>query len=113
MPRSLRTASSVSGPPSMQRPRTATWMSGHGSLTVDDRAAIDPNLAGETLYVWPDSLIAPIALSEIALAKKGLDPAIYTQYWRDARSATHVVPGTGQHILLRAHAGAIWVGKAG
>ena len=35
---------------------------------------IDPDLAGKTLYVWPDSLIAPIAFTQVALAEKGLDP---------------------------------------
>jgi predicted RNA-binding protein with PUA-like domain len=32
---------------------------------------IEPALAGKTLYVWPDSLIAPMAFTQVALAAKG------------------------------------------
>ncbi|HMA96096.1 MAG TPA: class I tRNA ligase family protein, partial [Polyangiaceae bacterium] len=51
----------------------------HRSITRDIAWGIplpnvDPELAGKTLYVWPDSLIAPISFSQVALTKKGLDP---------------------------------------
>ena len=32
---------------------------------------LDPDLVGKTLYVWPDSLIAPISFSQLALEKRG------------------------------------------
>jgi methionyl-tRNA synthetase len=33
----------------------------------------EPELLGETLYVWPDSLIAPIAFTQVALKNRGDD----------------------------------------
>ena len=74
---------------------------------------IDPDLAGKTLYVWPDSLIAPIAFIKVALAKKGLDPETYAQYWRDPEARVMPVPRPGQRLLLRAHAGGDVAGDAG
>ena len=35
---------------------------------------VDPDIVGKTLYVWPDSLIAPIAFTEVALEAQGRDP---------------------------------------
>ena len=71
---------------------------------------IDPDLAGKTLYVWPDSLIAPISFSQVALTQKGLDPATHVDYWRDPRA--RVVQFLGQdnvffYVLMQ---GAMWLG---
>ncbi|HXU80138.1 MAG TPA: class I tRNA ligase family protein, partial [Polyangia bacterium] len=71
---------------------------------------IDPELAGKTLYVWPDSLIAPISFSQVALVDKGLDPATHAEYWRDPQA--RVVQFLGQdnvffYVLMQ---GAMWLG---
>jgi methionyl-tRNA synthetase len=71
---------------------------------------IDPDLAGKTLYVWPDSLIAPLSFSQVALARKGLDPASHAAYWRDPEA--RVVQFLGQdnvffYVLMQ---GAMWLG---
>jgi methionyl-tRNA synthetase len=71
---------------------------------------IDPDLRGKTLYVWPDSLIAPIAFSQVALKEKGLDPALYAEYWRDPKA--RVVQFLGQdnvffYVLMQ---GTLWLG---
>ena len=88
---------------------------GHRSITRDIAWGvpvpdIDPDLAGKTLYVWPDSLIAPISFSQVALASKGQDPAGYTEFWRDPRA--RVVQFLGQdnvffYVLMQ---GAMWLG---
>jgi methionyl-tRNA synthetase len=88
----------------------------HRSITRDIAwgipvpADIDPDLAGKTLYVWPDSLIAPIAFSQVALKEKGLDPETYAQYWRDP--AARITQFLGQdnvyfYVLMQ---GAMWLG---
>ena len=41
----------------------------------------DPSMAGKTLYVWPESLIAPISFTQVALKKKNLAPETYKDYW--------------------------------
>jgi methionyl-tRNA synthetase len=88
---------------------------GHRSITRDIAWGvpvpdIDPDLAGKTLYVWPDSLIAPISFTQVALRNKGLDPALYAEYWRDPRA--RVVQFLGQdnvffYVLMQ---GALWLG---
>ena len=71
---------------------------------------IDPDLAGKTLYVWPDSLIAPIAFSKVALAKKGLDPETYAQYWRDPEARVTQFLGQDNVFFYVLMQGAMWLG---
>jgi methionyl-tRNA synthetase len=88
---------------------------GHRSITRDipwgiPTPDIDPDLAGKTLYVWPDSLIAPIAFTQVALKKRGEDPARYAEFWRDPSS--RIVQFLGQdnvffYVLMQ---GAMWLG---
>lgn len=71
---------------------------------------LDPELAGKTLYVWPDSLIAPISFSQVALAQRGEDPARYEDFWKDPEA--RVVQFLGQdnvffYVLMQ---GAMWLG---
>ncbi|MFL5303652.1 MAG: methionine--tRNA ligase, partial [Polyangia bacterium] len=71
---------------------------------------IDPDLAGKTLYVWPDSLIAPIAFTKVALAKKGLDPETYAQYWRDPEARVTQFLGQDNVFFYVLMQGAMWLG---
>jgi methionyl-tRNA synthetase len=73
---------------------------------------IDPELAGKTLYVWPDSLIAPISFSQVAPEDKGLDPATARRVLARSPGAGGAVPGAGQRLLLRADAGGDVAGHA-
>jgi methionyl-tRNA synthetase len=71
---------------------------------------LDAELAGKTLYVWPDSLIAPISFSQLALQKRGEDPETYAQYWKNPKA--RVVQFLGQdnvffYVLMQ---GAMWLG---
>jgi methionyl-tRNA synthetase len=72
---------------------------------------VDPDLAGKTLYVWPDSLIAPISFTKLCLTKRGEDPERYRDYWCDP--ASRVVQFLGQdnvffYVLMQ---GALWLGS--
>ena len=69
-----------------------------------------PELAGKTLYVWPDSLIAPISFTQLALQQRGEDPARYAEFWRDPEA--RIVQFLGQdnvffYVLMQ---GALWLG---
>ncbi|HEY8430717.1 MAG TPA: class I tRNA ligase family protein, partial [Sandaracinaceae bacterium] len=72
---------------------------------------IDPEIEGKTLYVWPDSLIAPISFTKLALKARGEDPAEYASYWCDPDA--RVVQFLGQdniffYVLMQ---GALWLGS--
>lgn len=87
----------------------------HRAITRDTAWGIplpdlDPELAGKTLYVWPDSLIAPIAFTQAALAAQGRDPEEWRAFWCDP--AARVVQFLGQdnvffYVLMQ---GALWIG---
>jgi methionyl-tRNA synthetase len=70
----------------------------------------DPDLAGKTLYVWPDSLIAPISFSQIALAKKGVDPARHAEFWRDPEARVMQFLGQDNVFFYVLMQGAMWLG---
>ena len=72
---------------------------------------LDPELKGKTLYVWPDSLIAPITFSKVCLIKRGESEESYKDYWHDSDS--RVVQFLGQdnvffYVLMQA---ALWLGS--
>jgi methionyl-tRNA synthetase len=72
---------------------------------------LDPEITGKTLYVWPDSLVAPISFTKLALAARGEDPARWVDYWCDPDA--RVVQFLGQdnvffYVLMQ---GALWLGS--
>jgi methionyl-tRNA synthetase len=71
---------------------------------------IDPALAGKTLYVWPDSLIAPISFTQVALTKKGLDPAEHARFWRDPSARISQFLGQDNVFFYVLMQGAMWLG---
>jgi methionyl-tRNA synthetase len=71
---------------------------------------IDPELAGKTLYVWPDSLIAPIAFTQLALSDRGEDPERYAEFWRDPRARVTQFLGQDNVFFYVLMQGALWLG---
>lgn len=68
------------------------------------------DVTGKTLYVWPDSLIAPISFTQVALKERGEDPARHAEFWRDPDA--RIVQFLGQdnvffYVLMQ---GAMWLG---
>jgi methionyl-tRNA synthetase len=88
----------------------------HRSITRDVSWGIplpddlDPDLAGKTLYVWPDSLIAPISFSQVALAARGDDPARYAEFWRDPEARVYQFLGQDNVFFYVLMQGAMWLG---
>lgn len=72
---------------------------------------LDPDLAGKTLYVWPDSLIAPISFSQLALKRKGLDPALHREYWCDPQATVRQFLGQDNVFFYVLMQGALWLGQ--
>jgi len=88
----------------------------HRSITRDIAWGIplpidlDPDMAGKTLYVWPDSLIAPISFSQVALIQKGLDPGKHEEYWKDPEARIFQFLGQDNVYFYVLMQGALWLG---
>jgi methionyl-tRNA synthetase len=72
---------------------------------------LDPELAGKTLYVWPDSLIAPISFSAVALQQQGRDPAELDAFWRDPDARVYQFLGQDNVFFYVLMQGAMWLGS--
>ena len=71
---------------------------------------LDADLAGKTLYVWPDSLIAPISFCATALAEQGRDPAELDAFWRDPSARVYQFLGQDNVFFYVLMQGAMWLG---
>jgi methionyl-tRNA synthetase len=87
----------------------------HRSITRDTSWGIpiegDPELAGKTLYVWPDSLIAPIAFTQAALIQKGEDAQRYKEFWCDPEARVYQFLGQDNVFFYVLMQGALWLGS--
>lgn len=88
----------------------------HRSITRDVTWGIplpkdlDPEMEGKTLYVWPDSLIAPISFSKVALKNKGRDVSEYEKFWKDPESKIYQFLGQDNVYFYVLMQGAMWLG---
>jgi methionyl-tRNA synthetase len=88
----------------------------HRSITRDVSWGIplpvelDADMAGKTLYVWPDSLIAPISFTKVALQKKGRNPDEYRQYWCNPKARVYQFLGQDNVFFYVLMQGAMWLG---
>lgn len=87
----------------------------HRSITRDvtwgiPLPEIDPDLKGKSLYVWPDSLIAPISFSKVALKKKGRDPEEYKRFWKEPGAKIFQFLGQDNVYFYVLMQGAMWFG---
>lgn len=72
---------------------------------------VDPDIVGKTLYVWPDSLIAPITFTELALEARGDDTATAEDFWCDPEARIYQFLGQDNvffYVLMQA---AMWLGS--
>ncbi len=88
----------------------------HRSITRDVNWGIplpvelDPDMEGKTLYVWPDSLIAPISFSQVALAQSGRDPKRYAEFWCNPNARVYQFLGQDNVFFYVLMQGAMWLG---
>jgi methionyl-tRNA synthetase len=88
---------------------------GHRAITRDISWGIplpdlDPELAGKTLYVWPDSLIAPISFCQMALMARGQERERYAEFWRDPAARVYQFLGQDNVFFYVLMQGAMWLG---
>lgn len=73
-------------------------------------AEIDPEMKDKTLYVWPDSLIAPISFSKVALKNKGKGPDEWRRFWKDPDARIFQFLGQDNVYFYVLMQGAMWLG---
>lgn len=71
---------------------------------------IDPDMKGKTLYVWPDSLIAPISFTKVALKKHGRDEKEYERFWKNPEGRIFQFLGQDNVYFYVIMQGAMWLG---
>jgi methionyl-tRNA synthetase len=71
---------------------------------------LDPEMKNKTLYVWPDSLIAPISFTNVALQKRGENPEKYKEYWTDPEARVCQFLGQDNVFFYVLMQGALWLG---
>lgn len=71
---------------------------------------VDPEMAGKTLYVWPDSLIAPISFSKVALKNEGREIKEYESFWNDPEARIFQFLGQDNVYFYVLMQGAMWLG---
>lgn len=72
---------------------------------------LDSDMKGKTLYVWPDSLIAPISFSDLALKNRGLPENEYKKYWCDPHAKVFQFLGQDNVYFYTLMQGAMWLGS--
>jgi methionyl-tRNA synthetase len=89
----------------------------HRSITRDISWGIplpkdlDPEMEGKTLYVWPDSLIAPISFSKVALKNQGRDIKEHELFWNDPEAKVYQFLGQDNVYFYVLMQGALWLGS--
>jgi methionyl-tRNA synthetase len=71
---------------------------------------IEDGMENKSLYVWPESLIAPISFTHVALKNKGLDPETYKDYWNDPEANVYQFLGVDNVFFYVLMQGAMWFG---
>ena len=88
----------------------------HRSITRDVSWGIplpvelDPDMAGKTLYVWPDSLIAPISFTKVALKNANKNPESYKDFWCNPKAKVYQFLGQDNVFFYVLMQGAMWLG---
>ncbi len=72
---------------------------------------LDPDMAGKTFYVWPDSLVAPISFSQLALKIKNQSNEKYKEFWTDPDARIYQFLGQDNVYFYVLMQGAMWIGS--
>ncbi|MCX6116846.1 MAG: class I tRNA ligase family protein [Proteobacteria bacterium] len=72
---------------------------------------LDPEMKNKSLYVWPDSLIAPISFSKVALIKKNRSLGEIDDFWMNPDSRVYQFLGQDNVYFYTLMQGAMWFGN--
>lgn len=88
----------------------------HRSITRDVKWGVPvktegtPELEGKTLYVWPESLIAPISFTRAALKARGESEEKWMDFWHDPKASVYQFIGQDNVYFYVLMQGAMWFG---
>ena len=68
-------------------------------------------MGGKTFYVWPESLVAPLSFTKVALEKQGKNPEEYKQYWHNPKAKVAQFIGQDNIYFYVLMQGAMWFGS--
>lgn len=71
---------------------------------------LDADMQGKTLYVWPDSLIAPIIFTQVALKSSGRQSEDYQKFWCDPEATVVQFLGQDNVFFYVIMQGSMWLG---
>lgn len=71
---------------------------------------VEEGMEGKTLYVWPESLIAPIPFTKTALKLAGKDEELYKEYWANPEAKVYQFLGQDNVFFYVLMQGAMWLG---
>ncbi len=71
---------------------------------------LDPDMKGKTLYVWPDSLIAPVVFTQVALEQSGRSAEAYKDFWCDPEATVVQFLGQDNVFFYVIMQGSMWLG---
>lgn len=89
----------------------------HRSITRDVKWGIpvpddiDSTMQGKTFYVWPESLVAPISFTKVALKNHGKDPKQWEDYWLDPDAQVYQFLGIDNVFFYVIMQAAMWIGS--
>jgi methionyl-tRNA synthetase len=72
---------------------------------------LDPDMKGKTLYVWPDSLLAPIVFTQVALKQSGRNMDQYKEFWCDPEASVVQFLGQDNVFFYVIMQGSMWLGN--
>ena len=72
---------------------------------------LDQTMNEKTLYVWPESLIAPISFTKTALKKQGRNPDEYKEFWLNSNSGIYQFLGQDNVFFYVLMQGGMWFGS--
>ena len=70
---------------------------------------IDEKMNNKSLYVWPESLIAPISFTDLALKQNGRNQT-YKDYWNNPKAKRAQFIGVDNIFFYSVMQGALWFG---
>lgn len=110
----LATAQKMLSEKGIESEITDNW--GHRPITRDVSWGIpvppelDAEMKDKTLYVWPDSLLAPIAFTKVALKEQGRSVDEYKKFWCDPEAKVIQFLGQDNVFFYVIMQGAMWLG---